>query len=257
MTTSTQDHVRALFADARQMQVQALQQLNEGDIRDAAEKAWCATKRATDALVLSRTGEEPPSTHDTTEALLSLARHSDAYETLGRSLLHQDQLPTRHLLLHWTLRTRYRTPHTRNRPIHRRRSRPRCRVSAVDAPDESPAPGALTPQAVQSLSIKAIQLPGDRINRQQRPLRFAKAQHPNMGRGKLRTRRTRLRPQTLRTATGQPHPRLLPDGLLPQREMDCANDDSVMWELEEYITDPSIIWKLEEQNRAGGQARES
>jgi hypothetical protein len=38
--------------------------------------------------------------------------------------------------------------------------------------------------------------------------------------------------------------------------MDCANDDSVMWELEEYITDPSIIWKLEEQNRAGGQARE-
>ena len=82
MTTSTQDHVRALFDDARQMQVQALERLNEGDIRDAAEKAWCATKRATDALVLSRNGEEPPSTHDTTEALLSLARQSDAYETL-------------------------------------------------------------------------------------------------------------------------------------------------------------------------------
>ena len=82
MTTSTQDHVRALFDDARQMQVQALERLNEGDIRDAAEKAWCATKRATDALVLSRDGEEPPSTHDTTEALLSLARDSDAYETL-------------------------------------------------------------------------------------------------------------------------------------------------------------------------------
>ena len=64
------------------MQVQALERLNEGDIRDAAEEAWCATKRATDALVLSRNGEEPPSTHDTTEALLSLARHSDAYETL-------------------------------------------------------------------------------------------------------------------------------------------------------------------------------
>ena len=82
MTTSTQDHVRALFDDARQMQVQALERLNEGDIRDAAEKAWCATKRATDALVLSRNGEEPPSTHDTTEALLTLARDSDAYETL-------------------------------------------------------------------------------------------------------------------------------------------------------------------------------
>ena len=64
------------------MQVQALERLNEGDIRDAAEKAWCATKRATDALVLSRTGEEPPSTHDTTEALLALARQSGTYETL-------------------------------------------------------------------------------------------------------------------------------------------------------------------------------
>ena len=82
MTTSTQDHVRALFDDARQMQVQALERLNEGDIRDAAEKAWCATKRATDALVLSRTGEEPPSTHDTSEALLALARQSGTYETL-------------------------------------------------------------------------------------------------------------------------------------------------------------------------------
>ena len=82
MTTSTQDHVRALFDDARQMQVQALERLNEGDIRDAAEKAWCATKRATDALVLSRTGEEPTSAHDTSEALLALARQSGTYETL-------------------------------------------------------------------------------------------------------------------------------------------------------------------------------
>ena len=32
--------------------------------------------------MLSRTGEEPPSTHDTTEALLALARQSDTYETL-------------------------------------------------------------------------------------------------------------------------------------------------------------------------------
>ena len=80
-TASTQDHVRALFDDARRMQAQARERLSQGDIRDAAEKAWCATKRATDALVLSRTGEAP-STHDTTEALLALARQSDTYETL-------------------------------------------------------------------------------------------------------------------------------------------------------------------------------
>ena len=64
------------------MYAQAVERFEYGDIRDAAEKAWCATKRATDALVLSRTGEEPPSTHDTTEALLALARRSNTYETL-------------------------------------------------------------------------------------------------------------------------------------------------------------------------------
>ena len=83
MTTVTiQDQVDEIFADARLMHAQAVEQLERGDVRDAAEKAWCATKRATDALVLSRTGEEPPSTHDTTEALLTLARRSSAYETL-------------------------------------------------------------------------------------------------------------------------------------------------------------------------------
>ena len=81
-TTSTQGHARALFEDARRMQTEAQERLSQGDIRDAAEKAWCATKRATDALVLCRTGEEPPSTHDTTEALLALAKQSDMYETL-------------------------------------------------------------------------------------------------------------------------------------------------------------------------------
>ena len=77
-----------------------------------------------------------------------------------------------------------------------------------------------------------------------------------MGRGELRTGRTRRCPHTGGTERRPVHPRNLPEGLLPQREIDYANDDSVMWELEEYITDPSIIWKLEEQNRAGGQARE-
>ncbi len=81
-TTSIQDRVDELFADARQIQAQAVERLERGDVRDAAEKAWCATKRATDALALSRTGEEPPSTHDTTEALLALARQSGTYETL-------------------------------------------------------------------------------------------------------------------------------------------------------------------------------
>ena len=64
------------------MHTQAIERLEQGDIRDAAEKAWCATKRATDALILARTGEEPPSTHDTTEALLALASHTPSAESL-------------------------------------------------------------------------------------------------------------------------------------------------------------------------------
>ena len=74
--------VDEIFADARSMQTQAIERLEAGDIRDAAEKAWCAAKRATDALVLARTRDEPPSTHDTTEGLLALAGQSGRYETL-------------------------------------------------------------------------------------------------------------------------------------------------------------------------------
>ena len=55
-TISIQDHVAHLFVDARLVQAQAVERLEAGDLRDAAEKAWCAAKRATDALILARTG---------------------------------------------------------------------------------------------------------------------------------------------------------------------------------------------------------
>ena len=41
------------------MYAQAIERFEHGDIRDAAEKAWCATKRATDALILALIGEGP------------------------------------------------------------------------------------------------------------------------------------------------------------------------------------------------------
>ena len=58
MTTTSADPT-PIFADARQMHRAALQRMAAGDIRDAAEKAWCATVRATEALVLARTGQPP------------------------------------------------------------------------------------------------------------------------------------------------------------------------------------------------------
>ena len=65
--------VQEIFDDARAMHSEALVRLAAGDIRDAAEKAWCATKRATDALILARTGEEPVTTARTTNELDRLA----------------------------------------------------------------------------------------------------------------------------------------------------------------------------------------
>ena len=81
-TTSTQDRVAEIFTDARQVQSQAIERLDAGDIRDAAEKSWCATKRATDALILSRTGEEPPTTAATTDLLDDLCRVTSQIEVL-------------------------------------------------------------------------------------------------------------------------------------------------------------------------------
>jgi hypothetical protein len=83
MTTApAQDRVVALFVDARGVHAQAIERLQHGDVRDAAEKAWCATKRATDALILALTGEEPETTALTTEGLLDLASEISDVETL-------------------------------------------------------------------------------------------------------------------------------------------------------------------------------
>ena len=74
--------VQEIFDDAKVMQREALERLAVGDIRDAAEKAWCATKRATDALILARTGEEPRTTARTTNELDSLADHDSSVKPL-------------------------------------------------------------------------------------------------------------------------------------------------------------------------------
>ena len=71
-----------IFQDAREVHASALQKLMEGDIRDAAEKAWCATKRSTDALILARTGEEPPTTSLTSRRLDTLARQDASVKPL-------------------------------------------------------------------------------------------------------------------------------------------------------------------------------
>ncbi len=87
------DRVAAIFADARSMHSDALERLEQGDIRDASEKAWCATKRASDALILARTGEEPERTPATSRELNRLAEDDPRVKTLiGRYYSRQSSL---------------------------------------------------------------------------------------------------------------------------------------------------------------------
>ena len=87
------DRVTEIFADARAVHADALRQWAAGDIRDSAEKAWCATKRATDALILARTGVEPEQSPDTTRGLVRLARTDSAVSPLiGRYFSRQGHL---------------------------------------------------------------------------------------------------------------------------------------------------------------------
>ena len=90
--TITADVAR-IFADARQVHAEAIERLTEGDIRDAAEKAWCATLRATNALILARTGEEPLRITYTRIELDRLAQRDKRIRTLiGRYYTRQEQL---------------------------------------------------------------------------------------------------------------------------------------------------------------------
>ena len=77
MITGT-DPIQAIFDDARELQADALEMLAQGRIRNAAEKAWGATFRATVALILSRTGEEPERTPETGAELNKLAFQDQA-----------------------------------------------------------------------------------------------------------------------------------------------------------------------------------
>ena len=93
MTTTT-DRVSELFADALTLYGDALDMLDQGKLRNAAEKAWGATKRSTDAMVLARTGDEPQSAGQARRALLRMSSESPAF------VAFQGQYSTRSLLLH-------------------------------------------------------------------------------------------------------------------------------------------------------------
>ena len=79
------ERVRFLFADARELYADALEQLELGKPRNAAEKAWGATKRAADALIVARTGQEPGTSRHTRRGLDILRRTDPEFAPLGQT----------------------------------------------------------------------------------------------------------------------------------------------------------------------------
>jgi hypothetical protein len=78
------DRVAAIFADAWALYADAIEIRALGKQRIAAEAAWGATKRATDALILIRTGQEPTSTGQTTRGIGNLGRADASVAPLAR-----------------------------------------------------------------------------------------------------------------------------------------------------------------------------
>ena len=62
----------AVFNDADMMYREAQVRFNNDDIRDAAEKAWCAVRTATDALIMAHGQERPTRSPATTRMLQQL-----------------------------------------------------------------------------------------------------------------------------------------------------------------------------------------
>lgn len=74
------EEARKVFGDARALYEDALEMLAQDRIRNAAEKAWGATKRATDALVLAPTGELPELPAETAHGLRRLQAEDESVE---------------------------------------------------------------------------------------------------------------------------------------------------------------------------------
>ena len=82
-----------IFNDAKNVHSSALEQLENEDIRDAAEKAWCAVKRATDGLIVAATGVLPSNSSVTGIELKSLGGYyKEIRELISRYYTAQGSL---------------------------------------------------------------------------------------------------------------------------------------------------------------------
>lgn len=91
MTTANANAAN-IFADAERMRQSALERMAAGDVRDAAEKAWCATLRATEALVLARTCQEPRTSTIAGRRLRAIAQRDLSLQNLSLHYSHRQDV---------------------------------------------------------------------------------------------------------------------------------------------------------------------
>ena len=68
------EQVIVIFDDARTLNDDALEQMQQGHLRNAAEKAWGAARRAAEALILARNGRAPRTAGQAARSIRALAR---------------------------------------------------------------------------------------------------------------------------------------------------------------------------------------
>jgi hypothetical protein len=76
------DRVGVVFADAWSLFQEAIDLLEAGNLRMAAEAAWGASKRAADALILREMGREPRTSGHTSRGLRVLSREDSEIREL-------------------------------------------------------------------------------------------------------------------------------------------------------------------------------
>ena len=81
--TILEGNAARIFEDARRMGDAALARLAAGDLRDSAEKAWDATLRATEALILTCTGQRPATSIVAGRSLRALVEEDHSFEGLA------------------------------------------------------------------------------------------------------------------------------------------------------------------------------
>ena len=74
------DRVKEIFDDAYSLSREAISELEKGNVRESAEKAWGATLRATKALISAKTGKEIDGAVGLTKAFLELMRQDKSIE---------------------------------------------------------------------------------------------------------------------------------------------------------------------------------